>query len=107
MLRPSRPSRRSWLLAALGLVLLLGAPVRAADTEKLVVNVNTASFEELQALPGIGESRARAILAAREERGGFRSVDELLEVKGIGPTNLERLRPHATVSGPTRLPESR
>jgi len=63
--------------------------------------VNTASAEELQLLPGVGESRARAIVSVRAARGGFRSVDELVEVKGIGLVLLERLRPFVAVEGKT------
>ena len=66
-----------------------------------VVNVNTASATELQLLPGVGEVRAHAILEARERKGGFRSVEELVEVKGIGDAALERLRPFVTVKGKT------
>jgi competence protein ComEA len=66
-----------------------------------VVNVNTASIDELQLLPGVGESRARAILALRKDQGGFRSVDQLVEVKGIGESLLERMRPHVTLQGKT------
>ncbi|MDH3212490.1 MAG: helix-hairpin-helix domain-containing protein [Myxococcales bacterium] len=66
-----------------------------------VVNVNTATVEELQLLPGIGEARAHAIVALRKQRGGFRSVNDLLEVKGIGEAGLDRLRPHVTVTGKT------
>jgi competence protein ComEA len=58
------------------------------------VNVNTATMDELTALPGIGEKRAEAILEMRKQKGGFKSVDELTEVKGIGPANLEKLRPY-------------
>jgi competence protein ComEA len=58
------------------------------------VNVNTATMEELTALPGIGEKRAQAIIEVRKQKGGFKSVDELTEVKGIGPANLEKLRPY-------------
>jgi competence protein ComEA len=65
------------------------APAAAAS-----VNVNTATIEELTALPGIGEKRAQAIIEARKQKGGFKSVDELTEVKGIGPANLEKLRPY-------------
>ena len=66
-----------------------------------MVNVNTATAEELQILPGIGESRARAVIAMRKERGGFKSVEELLEVKGIGESSLSHLRPFVVVSGKT------
>ncbi len=75
----------------------------AADGPRLtgVVNVNTASLEELQLLPGVGETRARAILSTRQERGGFTSVDELVAVKGIGEATLGRLRPFVRVEGET------
>lgn len=87
-------------LAVAVLALVLGS---AAAAEGPLVNVNTATHEELQALPGVGAARADAILEARSERGGFKSLDDLLVVKGIGPAGLERLRPHARISGPTRI----
>jgi competence protein ComEA len=65
------------------------------------VNVNTASVEELQLLPGIGEARAQALVELRELRGGFKSLDELKQVKGIGDTSLERLRPFVRLQGKT------
>ena len=84
----------------LGAVLATAAPdVSMAEDRLGVVNVNTATVEELVQLPGIGEKRAQAILEARQQRGGFKSVDELLEIRGIGPANLEKLRPHLSVSG--------
>jgi competence protein ComEA len=96
---------RAWLLAfaaALG-VLFAAAPVLAAGESGLsgVVNINTATAEELQLLPGIGEARARAVIALRKKNGGFKSVDELTQVKGIGPTALERLRPYLSTQGKT------
>jgi competence protein ComEA len=85
------------------LVLLLGLAVAGAATADLrgVVNVNTASTEELQLLPGVGESRAAAILELRMQAGGFKSVEELAQVKGIGAVALERMRPHVAVKGKT------
>lgn len=62
-----------------------------------VIDVNTADAYELQRLPGIGEKRARDIVAYREEHGPFRTVDELTEVSGIGPVILEGLREYAAV----------
>jgi competence protein ComEA len=105
---------RGWiraLLAALALMLaappLLAAEANSASSSRAeaaltgMVNVNTASAEELQLLPGVGESRAHAILEARKQRGGFKSLDQLVEVKGIGDVLLDRLRPHLTLKGKT------
>jgi competence protein ComEA len=88
---------------ASALVLALGLALAGASAADLtgVVNVNTASSEELQLLPGIGESRAQAILAERKRKGGFQSVDELVAVRGIGDAALARLRPHVTLKGKT------
>ena len=99
----TRIARVLALALSLALPLVTGAvSVRAGDTGSAgVVNVNTATVAELQLLPGIGEARARAVVAERKRRGGFKSVDELLEVKGIGDASLERLRPHVTTQGKT------
>ncbi|MBT9283228.1 MAG: ComEA family DNA-binding protein [Hydrogenibacillus schlegelii] len=61
------------------------------------VNLNTADAALLQTLPGIGPTRAQAIIAYREEHGPFRDVTELKNVSGIGPKTLERLLPYVTV----------
>ncbi len=61
------------------------------------VNLNTATVEELAQLPGIGEVTARRIVRHREKSGKFRSVDELLVVRGISQKKLEALRPYLTV----------
>jgi competence protein ComEA len=61
------------------------------------VNLNTATQAELEALPGIGPALAQAILAERERSGGFRSVDDLERVRGIGELRLEQLRDLVTV----------
>lgn len=57
------------------------------------IDLNLASEEELRLLPGVGPALARAIVERRRRKGPFRSVEELLEVAGIGPRKLERLRP--------------
>ncbi len=62
-----------------------------------VIDLNKASAEMLQSLPGVGPKTAQAILDYRNLRGGFRSVEELLEVKGIGPKKMEKIRPYVTV----------
>ena len=61
------------------------------------ININTASAAELERLPGIGATRAQAIIDFRQERGAFSSVDELLRVDGIGPGILMDLRTYVTV----------
>lgn len=62
-----------------------------------LININTATREELETLPSIGEVRAQAIIAYREEHGGFRTTDELMEVSGIGEKIFADISPHITV----------
>lgn len=61
------------------------------------VNLNTATAEQLDTLPDVGPVTAQSIIEWREENGGFTSVQELLEVDGIGPATLQKLAPHVTV----------
>jgi competence protein ComEA len=73
------------------------APPPAAQTRATTddpVILNTATVDDLRRLPGIGEKRANAILALRSRLGGhFRTIEDLLKVKGIGRATLRRLRP--------------
>lgn len=61
------------------------------------VDVNTAGVDELDTLDGIGPALAQRIIDYREEHGPFSSLEELLEVKGIGEATLEGFRDHAVV----------
>lgn len=61
------------------------------------ININTASVAELEGLPGIGESKASAIVQYRTDHGPFKSVSELDNVPGIGPSTLANLTPLVTV----------
>jgi competence protein ComEA len=61
------------------------------------VNINTASADELDTLPGVGPTTAEAIIAYREQNGPFTSVDQLLDVRGIGDAKLEQLRNLVTI----------
>ena len=63
-----------------------------------VLDLNNASLSDLTRLPGIGETKAQAILDWREAYGPFRAVEDLLSVEGIGEKTLENLRPYVTVS---------
>jgi competence protein ComEA len=62
-----------------------------------LVDLNTATQTDLEALPEVGPVTAQAILAWRDEHGGFTSVDELLEVDGIGDATLGQIAPYVTV----------
>jgi len=61
------------------------------------VDINAADAEKLQEVPGIGETLARRIVEFRGENGPFETVDELLNVRGIGVNSLEKLRPYLKV----------
>lgn len=61
------------------------------------INLNTATLADLETLPGIGPALAQRILDYREKNGGFRAVEDLLEVPGIGPKKFEELRDHVAV----------
>jgi competence protein ComEA len=62
-----------------------------------LININTATQAELESLPGIGPSKAAAIIAYREEHGPFRRPEDLQEVSGIGPKTWEQLKDKVTV----------
>jgi competence protein ComEA len=62
-----------------------------------LVNVNTATLDELETLPGIGEVLGQRIIDYREQHGPFQSVEDLLNVSGIGDSRLADIKPHVTV----------
>ena len=72
----------------------LTAPV---PTGPVVININTATARELEALPGIGPALAQRIVDYRTEAGGFRTVEEMLNVSGIGQSKLMELLDLITV----------
>ncbi|GHU90369.1 hypothetical protein FACS1894202_10050 [Clostridia bacterium] len=66
-----------------------------APTPSGPVNINTAGLTELQRLPGVGPAIAQRILDDRAANGAYRTVDDLMRVKGIGEKTLEKIRPMA------------
>lgn len=68
------------------------------------VPLNEAPVEQLQTLPGIGPTKAKAIVAYRDEHGPFTAVEELLAVKGIGEKTLEGLKDAVTIEAPVAAP---
>jgi competence protein ComEA len=65
-----------------------------------VVNLNTATAAQLEALPGIGPKVAQRIVEYRQKNGAFKKVEELMNVKGIGEKSFLKLKPHLTVGAP-------
>jgi len=64
------------------------------------VNINTANSEELQQVPGIGPATAEKILQMRKSYGAFKSVDDLLAIRGLGEKRLDKMRKYLTVGKP-------
>lgn len=75
----------------------LPAPSGVPGAPGSLINVNTADATALEALPGVGEVTAAAIVQHRTEHGPFATVDQLEDVSGIGPATLEEIRPHVAV----------
>jgi len=81
-------------------------PLESHMSPNLAVNINTATQSELIALPGIGASKARSIIAYRQANGEFKNVDELVNVKGIGQKTLMKLKPYVFTSDTDGAPKT-
>ena len=64
------------------------------------INLNTATVAQLETLPGIGKSTAERILEYRQKNGGFKKVEDLMNVRGIGEKSFLKMKPLITVSAP-------
>jgi competence protein ComEA len=77
-----------------GAVPIIGAPI---TTMSPLINLNSATSDQLDTLPGVGPSTAKAIISYRNRKGPFTKVDDLLNVPGIGPAKVGALRDQVTV----------
>ncbi len=73
-------------------------PSRPRPRPTSPVNLNTATLTDLQALPGVGAATAKLIVEHREKNGGFKKVEELMNIKGIGEKSFLKLKPMVTVA---------
>jgi len=80
-------------LVCTGLIFSLSPTIQAAEK----ININTASQQELETLNGIGPSKAAAIIEYREQNGPFSSIEEIMQVSGIGPATFEKIKDSITV----------
>jgi competence protein ComEA len=87
-------------------VALLFAAVAGAQKKPPAkpVNLNTATIEELEQLPGVGPVTAKDIIQFRKKSGPFRSINDLLAIRRISKGRLEKLRPYVTVGPPAPKP---
>jgi len=102
--------RRCTLMGCVAVAIgLLGAmpEVRAevaglyqAEGQQALVNINTATTEQLTTLPGVGPATAARIIEYREKNGAFKKIEDLMNVRGIGEKTFLRLKPLVTVTPP-------
>jgi competence ComEA-like helix-hairpin-helix protein len=69
------------------------------------VDLNTATEKQLEQLPGVGPTTAKAIIEFRTKAGRFRRVEDLLVIRGISESKLKKIRPYVTVSPPPKKPQ--
>ena len=96
MLRRSATFRVLFFLGLITFLFSAGSFAKKKPPEK-PVNINTASSEQLQTVPGIGPVTAEKILHMRKSYGAFKSVDDLLAIRGLGPKRLDKMRKYLTV----------
>jgi competence ComEA-like helix-hairpin-helix protein len=80
-----------------------GSSVPAATAASGTVNLNSASAEQIALLPRVGVKAAQRIVDYRKANGGFKRIEDVMEVKGVGEKLFAALRSHLSISGPTTL----
>jgi competence protein ComEA len=88
-------------LPALAATMQSPPPAAAAATTPPVVNLNTATLEQLETLPGVGRKTAERILEYRTKSGAFKRIEDLMNVKGIGEKSFLKLKPLVVVTPKT------
>jgi competence protein ComEA len=93
-LRPSRTTIPVSVPTIPGVLPIIGVPTTSVTP---LINLNSATSDQLDTLPGVGPSTAKAIISYRNRKGPFRKVEDLLNVPGIGPSKVAALRDQVTV----------
>jgi comEA protein len=82
-----------------------GQETKPAAAAPAPLNLNSATSADLEKLPGVGAAMAARILEYRQKAGGFKKIEELMNVQGIGERNFLRLKPLVTVTPPPKSAE--
>ncbi len=96
MFRRPNPAAQ-FLLLAISLLLASLSLAAKKKPPSHPINLNTASADQLEEVPGIGPATAQKILDTRKSYGAFKSIDDLLSIKGIGQKRLDKMRKYLTV----------
>jgi comEA protein len=102
-------ARLAIILVAALLLFLFGDATHAQKKHPTAnpVDLNSATAAELEQVPGVGPSTAKAIINFREKSGPFQRVEDLLAIRGISKQALERMRPYLTVRTPENPPKTK